>query len=430
MNIKLIFVFVAYQFLQILILPIVFIYLAIRKFKKKPVFGSFKERFGFIPKNINNNKKTIWLHAVSVGEILSIETVINQIKKEDSNAICYVTCGTIAGKNIAKKHLKADYISFLPYDFLIIMLIAFNRINPNKIIIIEAEIWPNFLMLAKRLDIPLYLLNARITERSAQKYFTFKSILKNIFNLFDQILTQTDCDKILFEKLGVEPQKVKVLGNIKTLNVLEKKEITKKIILKNSYKILLVGSIHPGELNIYLDLFNKLKLNIKNLKLILAPRHFNWEQELIKKVSFTQEKYFIYNEKNNLDLDENLDKILSENNILLICKLGELFKLYQIADIFYLGGTFVNIGGHNLLEPAVWGIPSIIGPYYQNTKIIAKELEKNNGIFITNDFETLYLKSKSLILNSEISKNMGSNSFDWLNKQTNIVAQKIKEFLN
>lgn len=428
MKLNLIFIFIVYQILQILMIPIVFIYLIIRKINKKPVFGSFKERFGFIPKN-KTNEKTIWLHAVSVGEILSIENLINQIKKENTNTTCYVTTGTITGKNIANQKLNANYVSFLPYDFLIVMLIAFKRIKPKKIIIVEAEIWPNLLIIAHLLKIPLFLINARINKRSEQKYFIFKFILKNIFNLFDQILTQTEQDKILFEKLGINKNKVKVLGNIKVINVLAKKENSKIINLNNNYKILLAGSIHPGELDIYLELFAKLNQETKNLRLILAPRHFDWENQLIEKVNKTNQKYYLYNEKNSINLDENINKILKDNNILLICKLGELFKLYQIANIFYLGGTFVNIGGHNLLEPAVWSIPSIIGPYYQNTKIIAEELNIKNGIFIAKDTNSLYLKSKMLILNEDLSKNMGRNSFDWLKTQSNMIAHKIKEIL-
>ena len=150
MHLTLLLFFALYQLLQIILLPFFLIYLLIRKIKGKSAFGNFWQRKGFVPKVLKQKtNKVIWIHAVSVGEILSIQNLIDQIKNKIPNSICYVTTGTPTGKKMAEKNLKADYFSFLPYDFLFPMFLAFKRIKPTSIIIIEAETWPNFLMLSK-----------------------------------------------------------------------------------------------------------------------------------------------------------------------------------------------------------------------------------------------------------------------------------------
>lgn len=439
MNITFLIFLILYQLIQIIILPFLPIYLLIRKIKKKPVFGSLKERLGFAPK-VEEKKDVIWLHAVSVGEILSIQNLVNQIKKNNPNYYCYVTTGTITGKQIAQKTLKADYISFLPYDFLITIFIAFKRIKPKYLIIVEAETWPNLIAIANILKVEIFLINARISKRSKNKYFKLKFIFKEIFNSFKLILTQTEKDKLNFEQLGVKQNKIIVLGNIKTLNVLKKKEKADKQIphqkKTTKYKILLAGSTHPGELDLYLNLYKKLKTEIPNLKLIIAPRHFHWKKELIKKVQNKKLSYFLWDD-NNSNESFAVDETLNSNDLLLVCKLGEMFNLYQFCDIFFLGGTFVPIGGHNLLEPAIWSKPSIIGPHYQNTKEIALALEKEHGIIIIkkskeilNIGKELYLKTKYLLLNENRSIQMGNNSSNWLKKESIKVEQSLNKLIN
>src|SRR3972149_10015690 len=153
-------IFIFYQCIQVLGLPFIGMYLLMRKINGKSVFGNVRERFGIVPK-ISSSKQSIWIHAVSVGEIFALERLITQIKQDVPGVACYVTTGTVNGKKMAREKLGADYVSFLPFDFLIPMFMAFKRIKPKALILVEAEIWPNFLMMAKFQKVPLYLLNAR-----------------------------------------------------------------------------------------------------------------------------------------------------------------------------------------------------------------------------------------------------------------------------
>ncbi len=432
-------IFTTYQLIQLIALPLLPIYLIIRKIKRKPVFGNLQERIGFVPTN-ETKKNTIWIHAVSVGEILSIQNLIDQIKEKIPNSCCYVTTGTITGKKIAQKNLNCDYISFLPYDFFIPMFLAFKRIKPSSLIIVEAETWPNLLFIAKWLDIPMYMINARISKRSEKKYFKLKFLFKNLLEKFKLILTQSEHDTKLFQDLGISKQKIKTLGNIKTLNVLIKKnnilkqetDINKNI--KSEYPILLLGCIHPGELDIYLELYKKLKVDFTNLKLIIAPRHFHWKKELISKIKKINIPFYLWENESQLQEEKNdsislTNNFLKTNDILLICKLGELFDIYKTSDIYFLGGTFVPIGGHNLLEPAVWSKPSIIGPYYQNSKDVADKLEQENGLIKVRNKEELYTHTKNLLINDDLRKKMEENSYNWLETEAEKVQIIIDNFL-
>ncbi|KKQ32381.1 MAG: Three-deoxy-D-manno-octulosonic-acid transferase domain protein [candidate division TM6 bacterium GW2011_GWF2_37_49] len=407
-----------------LILPIFVFYLIYRIFKGKDILGNLWQRLGFVPRT-THKKKIIWLHAVSVGEVLSIQNLINDIKSNNPSSLCYVTVGTITGRQMAEKSLNADYISFMPYDFLPCMLLAFWRIRPSSIIVVEAEIWPNFLIISSWLKISKTLINARISTRSYKRYKSLKFFFSPIFNSFQNILTQSDADTNRFVKIGVHHNTLSTLGNIKAYNVIQKKHSSHNT--KLHYTTLLVGSAHSGELDLYLKLFSELKKFDATLRLIIAPRHLTWQQELEDKIKSTNLSYTLWTQQNNIvksgqNIAQALDNNFKNYDIICLCKLGELFNLYQFTDIFYLGGTFVNIGGHNLLEPAAWSNPCIIGPHHQNTKNNADEMEHSGGLIKVKNYKELKSASQKLLADPELRLTMGNANLQWISE----IANKIK----
>jgi len=412
--------FIAYQLLQLCALPFFIAYIVIRKIKKREAFGFFKERMGFVPplSSQQKNRKVIWLHAVSVGEVLSLEKIIDAIKEEHPTALCYLTVGTSTGKKVAQERLNADIVSFLPYDFLLCMLSAYHRIQPSSLLIVEAEIWPNLLILAHFKKIPITLLNARISARSKNRYTTFKRVLLPLFSLFKKIYTQSRQDMQAFKEWGIKQDKLTPMGNIKAYNVLKKKQgYQSKSNQTNT--ILLVGSLHSGELALYLQLYATLKKETPSLKLILAPRHFHWKKELVAEVALTGYSYQQW--KGKLDLSAD---------ILLVCTLGELFSLYQHATLYFLGGTFVPIGGHNLLEPAAWSTPTIVGPHYENCRVIAKELLARNALFMVRDEKELIEQTRLLLNNPELCRRTGELANAWLKKEAAQIEQPLKTLIS
>lgn len=430
-------IFIAYQFLQIVLLPFVLVYLVMRKIKGKPVFGSFKHRLGIVPK-IPQGKNSIWIHGVSVGEVLSVQRLIDELKEKNPKSVVYVTTGTIGGKKVAQQQLNADFISFIPFDFLLPMLVGYERIKPQSIIIIEAELWPNLLMLAMLKNIPMFLLNARVNKKSASRMKRFRIFIRPLLNLFQHIFVQSEEDKNAFEQLGVVAKKMSVLGNLKAYNVIVKREqVIKKLELsdnaheKKKHTILLVGSVHPGELQGYLDLFVTLKSEFNELKLILAPRHFHWKKELLDMVAATGMSSFMWDEQNNLSHDQTTDvnaftrRVFQDHDILLVCTLGKLFLLHQLADCYFLGGTFVPIGGHNLLEPAVWSNPTFVGPFYENCTDIVQQLQKHDAVSLVQNVEQLRDKIHFYLKHPDVRVAQGKRAFSWLEHEATRVEGKL-----
>ncbi len=430
-------IFVIYQILQIILFPFLVLFLVCLQLKRA-LFGNIYERCGFVPKT-KQPGHVIWLHAVSVGEVLSTQELINLIKICMPHAICYLTIGTISAKRIAQTHVKADYFSFLPYDFLPCMLLAYTRIKPQSIIIIESELWPNFLTVAHYKKIPLFLLNARMNKRSAMGIFPISLFFKALLNCFTMIFTQSKQDQTSFESIGVNPSKITTLGNIKAFNVIAKKEtylhsIPLSLPYQSKFLIILVGSMHPGEDDIYLNLFVILKKSFPMLKLVLAPRHFSWQETLIQKVRQTGYNPFVWTDANpiaslNQSLTQAFENVLNKHDIILVCKLGELFNLYPYATVFALGGTFIPVGGHNLLEPAAWAIPTCIGPYYQNCTDIAERLSALDAIIIVHNVDQLKAKMYELLSNSPLRRNIGDASYAWVVQEAHHVQHTLDHLL-
>lgn len=427
-------VFVIYQVLQIILLPFIIIFMLIIQ-RKKRILGSLKERLGFIPKT-HKKQSIIWFHAVSVGEVLAVQELVHDLQKKQPGTSCYITVGTIAAKKMAHDNIKAHHISFLPYDFLPCMLLAYFRIRPKAIIIVEADLWPNLILIGWLKKIPLYLLNARVNPRSQKKMGQLWLFFKAMYNSFTALYIQSERDLNQFKEIGVNPKKLNLLGNIKAFNVVAKKEScyhpSKKI--KNTdrrYDILLAGSIHPTEDVTYLKMFRELKVEFPQLKLILAPRHFSWKEEFVKHVSETGFPFFMWDEtvqlssKQGQAFELKLDEIFETHEIILLCKLGELFTVYPYAEIFFLGGTFVPVGGHNLLEPAVWGVAPIIGPHYQNCLDIVDKLDKIDGIIKVPDNDSLTQLTRFCLTENRYVK-IGKESKDWITHESEVVKQSLE----
>jgi 3-deoxy-D-manno-octulosonic-acid transferase len=433
-------IFILYQILQLISLPIILVILITKQMKRK-IIGNIAQRLGFVPV-APINRTIIWIHAVSVGEVLATQELINNIKRKNPTTLCYLTVGTINGMHMAHQQITADIISFLPYDFLPCMLLAYHRIKPNKLIIIESELWPNLIALARFKSIPSILLNARINPYSRNRAFRFRLFFKHLINNFNAILAQSARDKDEFVGIGVNPDKITVLGNIKAFNVMAKKEYRLKTHPLNqpsptgTYPTLLVGSLHPKEDTIYLALFAQLKQQYPNLRLILAPRHFTWQQQLEDNVKKAGYNAFVWTPSTPIatDQQESLGAALlhtwQAHDVLLVCTLGELFNLYPYATIFALGGTFVPVGGHNLLEPAVWATPTLIGPFYQNCLDVADRLEQVHGIVKIATAEDVTPTVARLLANPTSCQTIGNNSYTWIEHEAKRVEETLVRFID
>jgi 3-deoxy-D-manno-octulosonic-acid transferase len=329
----------------------------------------FRQRCGFNVKRDSSQKRSIWIHAVSVGEVLSLQNLIAQIKKNHPEWIVHFSCLTDTGFCMAKEKLKdVDNIFFVPLDFRIIVKKFFRYLKPDIFILAESEFWPNLLREANRTTKGVLLVNGRISSRSFSRYQKFRFIANRILSHISLFLVQTKRDEEMLKKIGVDPRVIQVAGNLKaeiTLPELEQSELEKlrgSIKVPDGAKVIVAGSVRKGEEEPLLDAFSNARESNQNLVLVLAPRHPDRANE-VEKIC---QKYRFKVEKRTAISPGRVW------NVMILDTLGELAKFYALSDMAFVGGSLVPWGGHNLLEPAYYAKPVFFGPHMDNFAHLAE----------------------------------------------------------
>ena len=406
--------------LGLIILPFIFL---LRLIQKKDV-TSWKIKTGNfnLPENYDKSKKTIMIHGVSVGEIVSLEKLIRKVKEEFPNHNLVITTGTKTGQETAIKKMGdvADFITYFPLDIKFFVEKFLDKINPDVILIAETEIWPIFIYNAKKRNIKTYIINGRMSDESFKMYKILKPFFKNILPMYSGIFVQSEIDKARLNKAGANINQLDVMKNLKF--DINKFDVDINLNTNNS-KVLIAGSTHKGEDEIVLRVYKKLKELIPNLKLLLAPRHITRTpdvQNLIKTFNFS---YNLYSETKQFN---------DNSDILLLDVMGELAKLYAKIDVAFIGGSFNNTGGHNPLEAIIFDKPTISGPSIKNFRDIYSILKMNNAAFVVNNEEEFFEIAKKLLLDesyyNEI-KNNANKAFKNQQGALDFVIDKLKEVI-
>ena len=391
-----------------------------RKLNKKPPIP-LREKMAEIDFPNFQNEKVIMLHGVSVGEVMSLENLAKTIKKTFPNYKLVITTGTLTGQELAKKKYSelVDFITYFPLDVYSVVEKFIKSINPSVILIAETELWPNFARASFENNIPIYIINARISDKSYPTYLKAKNFFKLILNYYTGIFCQSELDKQRFLDLGAKSDKVEVMKNLKF--EIEKKPCDINLAQEN-FKVLIAGSTHKGEDEIVIRQYKNLKKDIKNLKLIIAPRHLTRLDEVKKIV----EKYSI-----KYGLRTNKDTFLN-NDIIILDTLGELSKIYSIVDVAFIGGSFNKTGGHNPLEAIIYSKPAISGPSIKNFRDIYSILEHSKAAFVVKNEKEFYNTLKKLFSDKDYYQETSKNCSDcFLNQQgaLNFVIEKLKSTL-
>lgn len=406
--------------LGLIILPFIFL---LRLIQKKDV-TSWKIKMGNfdLPKNFDKSKKTIMIHGVSVGEVVSLEKLIRKIKEEFPNHNLVLTTGTKTGQETAIKKMGdvADFITYFPLDIKFFVEKFLDKINPDVILIAETEIWPIFIYTAKKRNIKTYIINGRMSDESFKMYKILKPFFKNVLPMYSGIFVQSEIDKARLNEAGANINQLDVMKNLKF--DVNKFDVDINLNTNNS-KVLIAGSTHKGEDEIVLRVYKKLKELIPNLKLLLAPRHITRTpdvQNLIKSFNFS---YNLYSK--NKQFSDNSD-------ILLLDVMGELAKLYAKIDVAFIGGSFNNTGGHNPLEAIIFDKPTISGPSIKNFRDIYAILKMNNAAFVVNNEEEFFEIAKKLFLDENYYqeiKNNANKAFKNQQGALNFVIDKLKKVI-
>lgn len=352
---------------------------------------------------------SIWVHALSVGEVLSAVPLVRRLREAHPGRDLVVTVSTTQGMAIAGKELDgvATDLRRMPLDLWIAMEKMIRQIRPGVFLLVETDIWPGLLDLLNRRGVPSLLVNGRISPRTFSAYRRFSPLGRYLFSLLDRCLMQTELDRRRLTDLGVPKDKVLVIGNIKfdrphrPLSSDERSGWETILGLKPGDPVWVVGSTHEGEEEIILHVFQKATAGAPHLRLILAPRRIERAQHLVEAAT-------------RMGIETVLRSTLHAGSlpgrVIVLDTLGELDRIYGVADVSFVGGSFVPIGGHNLLEPAGFGVPVLFGPHMHNFAIMSEMLLEAGGGWRVQDGDALHRSLKRLLEDRGLRLRMGANA--------------------
>lgn len=391
-------------------------YILFKVITNKRYRTGFVQRLGFIDKRVTD-KPCIWVHGSSVGEVLTSRTLINKIEKTFPKFDVVVSAWTDTGVETAKKKFKDKYSFYFPIDFSFIVKRFFKKIKPDYIILIELEIWPNFFITATKCNIPIIVVNGRISDKSVRFYRKLSFFSKDFRNsLIDNKVycARTESDASRFKQLDVSPENINVTGtmkydNIDTIGNDEQKAYLQNLFgINNDDLVIVGGSTRDGEEEILINVFSVLQKEVCNLRLIIVPRHIDRTNNiiaLIKKSGSHAVRKTDLKTKESESLKDN-----TANTIIVIDTIGELIDIYALADCVFVGGSLSPYGGQNVMEPAGLAKPVVFGPHMFNFEEEAKLLLKNDAAKSVNNESELLDAIRSLLTNPMLAGDMGTRA--------------------
>ncbi|GHT41359.1 3-deoxy-D-manno-octulosonic acid transferase [Endomicrobiia bacterium] len=409
---------IVYNILFVLSLPLIVFAIVFNNKHRKDFFYKLSERFAFYkPLGKNSKKTTIWIHCASLGEVIAVEPILNGLQDY------YVVLTTItkSGRQYAQKLQKADFVTLLPLDIYPIMNKAFNSIKPDILVLVETELWATMLYTASHKNIKAIIINGRMSEKSYKSYKRLKFFWNRFVGLISIIIARSKDDADRFSFLTNGKSNIIVSGNIKYDSNFTTGSKRDCFLLSEDDFIFTAGSTRKGEDEIIADVYNKIIPDFSKIKFFLAPRHLSRIEDVIKILEDKHIKYSLFSTGD------------FSNNFILIDIFGELQSIYSISDVCYVGGSIVDKGGQNPIEPAAYGKPVLFGKNMGNFKTEAKSLVKAFGALIVDDSDDLAKKIREFISNKQLSEAIGKNALKTVNSQKGVASftiEKIKENLN
>ena len=357
------------------------------------------QRFGALPRGaIKSGRigpaRPIWIHCVSVGELNAARTFIDGVEKRFPGKSWIVSCFTAAGFEQARKRYGADRTIYLPIDLTPVASKVLKRINPACIVLVELELWPNFLRRARKLGIPVLVVNGRITERTARRLrwarLFFGPGLRDVPDLYC-VQTETYRDRLL--SLGVPERRIRVTGTMKYDTVATsvepevKQRLREQLGFAPDARLIVGGSTWPGEEEVILKAYARLREEFADLRLLLAPRHIERADEVDRAVRAAGFEP-LRRTRMQKTVDTPPDK--RKNSVFVLDTLGELAAAYSLATVTFVGKSLRTGGGQNMLEPAALGVPVIYGPQTSNFTSEAELLAQAGAAEVVANDEALY----------------------------------------
>ena len=375
------------------------------------------------PDSVGSQSK-FWIHALSVGEVLSAEPLVKALANKHGARSLIFTASTQTGFEMASRliapHVRA--VRHFPYDTLFSVNRALDVIQPRQVVIVETDVWPNFLYRLKIRRIPVYLVNARLSDRSFRGYKRASRLMAPLLSVFARICVQTDSDRMRFRAIGVPDPNLLTVGNIKfdqapaRLSTVERKQYTETFNLSANAPIWVAGSTHEGEEEILAIAYGKVCAAGIHAVLIVAPRDPDRAAAVCRIFKrFGTDAVTL----------AHMQRQPAPSSVVVIDRIGLLRNLYALADVAFVGGSLVRAGGHNPLEPASVAKPILFGPHTDDFRWICQTLEKAGGAIRVHDADQLAARVVHLIENQADRRRVGRCAYGVFAKHRGAVERTL-----
>jgi 3-deoxy-D-manno-octulosonic-acid transferase len=354
-------------------------YLLYQAIRYRKYVASLPQRLGYLPLSFNlDGDDSIWIHAVSVGEVLTARALLPDLRERYPRLRIFLSTTTMTGQEIARNNLQyVDAVFYFPFDFGFIVKRTLRLVRPRLFIMMETEIWPNLLRACRAAGVKTMLVNGRISSRSYPRYRMARGFFRTVLADVDRFCMQSDESARRITDIGADRSRVMVTGSLK-FDSLERggdspaghgvdragrNRVLRYFRIRPERPVVMAASTRKGEEAFVLDAFHRIRASVPDALLILAPRKPEQWDEVER---LAKDAGWFVARRSELPVDAE-----PRQDIVLLDTIGELAQLYQVATVVFVGGSLVDTGGHNILEPAVFGKPIVFGPYMQNFAEIA-----------------------------------------------------------
>jgi 3-deoxy-D-manno-octulosonic-acid transferase len=384
------------------------------------------ERFGSVPARIldgQDARPCIWLHAVSVGEVLAVAGLIKELQRRFPSHRVVVSTTTATGQKLARDRFGAENVFYFPVDFAFAIRPSLRALRPELVVIAETEFWPNFLRLAHASGARIAVVNARISDRSFPRYRALRRLTGRVLRVVDIFLSQSEEDARRLREIGAAPERVQVAGNLK-FDVKPPVEspliasLRNVLAEKGAGPVLVCGSTVEGEEPLVLEAFKHVLAGFPRAVLLLAPRHPERFAGVAEMVAASGLPFW---RRSQLAADVPV----SGGGILLLDTIGELGGAYALADVAFVGGSLAPRGGHNILEPALFGAAVLVGPHTENFRDIIALFAKADALRVVADGNQLGAAFLELLGDNPKRKALGERAAAVMKKHSGATARTI-----
>ncbi|HUK81449.1 MAG TPA: 3-deoxy-D-manno-octulosonic acid transferase [Verrucomicrobiae bacterium] len=422
---------VLYSLGFVLLIP-VFLY---KMWKRGKYRENFFQRFGFYDAELHGSlaekaEKRCWIQAVSVGEVNVALMFIQALQERFPQLRIILTTTTSTGYTLAYERLPQEVeLLYFPQDFPWCVRRAYDLIQPDFVVLMESELWPNHIWMGARRNVPIFLVNGRMSPRSARRYRAIRWLSGRALSQLSLVCAQTREDADNFRAAGAIANRIHVTGNMKydasmpyaDVQKVDPIQLLKQIGISPSQPILVAGSTHPGEEEIIFDVVAALRQRFPNLFLVVVPRHVERTREVVELAKRKRVKFILRS-----DVNPHLVPTAKPYDCLLVNTTGELKWLYKVATIIFVGKSLMGQGGQNIVEAAVSGHPVVFGPHMQNFKAIAAQFVAEGACVQVQDGEGLRRALQELLQDSDKRQKIAAAARRVIEANVGATARSVK----